>query len=545
MTEESSKFKVQRSEQSEPHTLNFYPTKSGRLNSQLSTRNSPPSPLLSAAASALLLIFSFPGYGLFPLVWIALVPWLAALRRLTFARAFLSSLALGFTFFAGLLYWISLFGFLPWALLSLMQGLFITAAGICIWLCRRLSVVWRVISAASIWTLFEWLRGLGPYGFTWGWLGYSQSPWIDLIQVVSLTGVGGLTFLIFLHNAALAEAFSSSDRSIGKRLAPLTAVWAIILVLVLLGRFGPISPKRAESTLKVAILQPSPREPREEDVGQFWAEEEVILQQEVLEKLTRQAAALHPDLIIWPESALPALLNTSLSLQSWTSEIARRGKAWLLLGAACEDDDGKACNSAYLVSPQGEFRDRYDKVQLVPFGEFVPGRNWLPGLKYYPIRGEDLTPGKGFHTLRAGSFNLGVVICFESIFPHISRTLVKRGTDLLVIITNDGWFKRTAAPAQHRQAAVFRAVESRRWVARAASTGISCIISPRGEVMQELALYRRGVLTEEVQPREELTFYVRFGDWFIAICVSMAIICLIHLAIKRSSLGKRIADTPE
>ncbi len=484
----------------------------------------------------MLLVLSFPRFSIFPLAWVALVPWLVVLPRLSFKRALLSSVTFGFVFFAGLLYWIALFGYLPWVLLALVQGLFVTAAGICIWLYRRLSTTGRMISSAATWTVFEWLRGFGPYGFTWGWLGYSQSPWIDLIQIVCITGVPGLSFLILLHNAAVAGFFVPSSGGMRRRLTPLISVWVIILALTLFGRFGPINPKWSKTALKVAILQPSPREPREEDVGRFWTEEEVALQQENLEGLTREAAALHPELIIWPESALPAVLNTSEPLKTWAAEIARKGEAGLLLGAAHEDEAENTHNSAYLLSPEGEFLDRYDKVQLVPFGEFVPGRNWLPGLQYYPIRGYDLTPGEGFHKLRLYPWlDLGVSICFESIFPHIFRHSLP---DLWVIITNDGWFKRTAAPAQHRQAAVFRAVETRRWVLRAASTGISCVISPRGEITKELELYQRGVLEEEVKVQEDVTLYHRFGDWFVVLAAALTLGCLAQTLRKAQSSRK-------
>jgi len=515
--------------------------------------------ILVSALSAGLLVLAFPSFGfaqdkrfgLFPLAWIALVPWLGLLPALSFRGALLSSLNLGFLFFAGLVYWVALFGYLPWALLSLYQALFIAAAGVGIWLCRSLGRGWRILAAASFWTLFEWLRGQGPFGFaqgrpfgfTWGWLGYCQSPWLDFIQLARIAGVPGLSFLIVLHNASLAEAIFSPVRSFRWRLAPLVTAWMLIAATVLMGRFGAYSARDGpsatlrvntpalqprHSSLKVSVIQPSAREPRVEDVFHPWSVEDIRFHLSLLEGLTRQAAPAHPNLIIWPESALPAILNRDLFLREQVGEIARQSRAWLLLGAPFEDEEGNLYNSAFLFSPAGRITDRYDKVQLVPFGEFVPGRGWLPGLRYYPIRESDLTPGKGFHPLWMGSTGLGISICFESIFPHISRSLVKHGAGLLVIITNDGWFKRTAAPAQHRQMAVFRAVETGRWVARAASTGISCVISPRGQIVKEIGLFHRGVLTERAGLARGDTLFVRHGDWFILAAAVLALGCILR-----------------
>ena len=478
--------------------------------------------LLWTALSAGLLVLSFPRLGIFPLAWIALVPWLGISRKLPLRQALLASLGLGFFYFGGLLYWVALFGCVPWLLLSLFQSFFIAAAGLGVWLCRHLNRWWRILAAASLWVVFEWLRGRGPFGFTWGWLGYSQSPWRGLIQIVSVTGVPGLSFLIVLHNAALAEGLRFGETRLIRRLVPLGAAWGLILLVALFGRCRAEALARVSRSLKVSIVQPAAREPRPEDIGHFWPKEDLRQEQALLKALTQEAALQRPELIVWPESAVPAVLNGDEALLSWVGEMAREGGCWLLLGAAYGDRAGNMYNSAYLLSPEGRLAGHYEKVQLVPFGEFVPGRNWLPGLRYYPIREYDLAAGSGFHTLQGGRNRLGVSICFESIFPHISRSFARQGANLLVIITNDGWFRRTAAPAQHRQMAVFRAVETGRWVARAALTGISCVISPRGEILQELGIYQRGVLTERVGAGEGLTFYTRRGDWFIALCGLLA-----------------------
>lgn len=525
------------------------------LNSQLSTLNL----LLAALASAALLVLSFPRFGLFPLAWVALVPWLVVLPRMTFRQAAFGSLLLGCSFFAGLCYWLVLYGLLPWVLLSLFQGLFVTAACLGAWLYRGAHPAWRVLGTAGIWTVFEWLRGLGPSGFTWGWLGYSQAPWLGIIQIASVAGVPAISFLIVLHNAVLAEAWkvyarrkllpngelTEVVRSVGKELAPATRTkgsqlpvlftpWIIVATLAFWGHYVVLHPATPHRTVRLAVLQLMVRTPSKADITRVWTDENTRLDRKVFATLVERAAETRPQIIIAPESALPGLMNRTPALMSAAQDAALASGAWMLVGSHAEDENQAWYNSAYLLSPQGELHDRYDKVQLVPFGEFVPGRTWLPGLKQYPISVGDLSPGRAVRPLQAGPQTLGIAICFESIFPAISRRLVEQGAGILAVITNDGWFYRTAAAAQHEQIAVFRAVETRRWIARSALTGISCLISPQGRITQELPLYQRGILTATVGVGEEKTLYVRYGDWFVVVAGFLVGIAFVN-AVKKMS----------
>ena len=490
--------------------------------------------LLPAAVSALLLIAAFPRPGWFPLAWVALVPWLVSLPRLDFRQAALSSLTLGMLFFAGLLYWVALFGVVPWLLLALVEALFILAAGIVIWHGRNLPGWLKIPVTAAAWTVFEWLRSLTAYGFPWGWLGYSQSPWLSIVQLASLTGVPGITFLIVLSNAALAELFRPRRRLVG-RLAPLLGTWALIGFVATVGHFCQQVVSDSGSQIPVTIVQPNNRDLIPGEYG-TWQDADLHQERAALEQLTPAVARTKAKLTIWPESSLPIAINQDLTIELWTSEMARRTGGWLLLGGALGDDKGNTYNSAYLLSPAGKFLDHSEKVHLVPFGEFVPGRNWLPGIKNYPVRDFDLTPGKQLKTLAAGNHRLGVSICFESIFPVIARTQVRQGANLLVVMTNDGWFKGTAAAAQHQQMAVLRAVETRRAVARAALTGISCFITPEGRVTQQLGLNRRGLISDYVRVEKGQTPYVRYGDWFVALSALITLTGLISSCRKTTQV---------
>jgi apolipoprotein N-acyltransferase len=494
--------------------------------------------LLLCISSGLLLILSFPRFGIVPCAWIALVPWLLVMRRVSFKNALLCSLVFGFVFFAGLLYWVALFGYLPWILLALFQALFIIAAGLGIWLLRNLRSGWRILGTAAIWTIFEWLRGQGIFGFTWGWLGYSQSSMPNLIQMAAFTGVPGITFLMVLHNAALAEVVSPFKKPILRRLLPLALIWMLFVAVVLL---GAVHHSAAETriqdapTLRVAIIQPNFKMPQPNELTQPWSQRDAVADFAKFKAMTRQAAAAHPDLIIGPESAMSWSLDTEDAAFPKVSELAREAKTWLLLGSPYQDEARNTYNSAYLFSPGGKIAARYDKVQLVPFSEFVPGRKWLPGIRHYPVREFDFAAGKSFEPISMNSQKLGVAICFESIFPRISRALVNKGAEFLVIITNDGWFGQTAAAAQHRQMAVFRAVETRAWVARAAASGISCFIAPSGRIVKEIGLQKKGIISAEIWGRgeRENTFYVKHGDWFVIMCALIAVICLGWVATKK------------
>ncbi len=230
--------------------------------------------------------------------------------------------------------------------------------------------------------------------------------------------------------------------------------------------------------------------------------------------LTAEAARREPVLAVWPESVLPAPPTDDPALAARVGGLVQKNKVWLLAGGPGRDGAGQLTNAAYLYSPTGDLVRRYDKVQLVPFGEYVPMRNHLPFLDRYNVRDFDFAAGAVHPVLQAGTVTLGPAICFESTFPMISWELTGKGAQLLAMITNDAWFGKSAAPAQHRQIAVLRAVENGRWVLRAASTGISCIIAPDGRIVTEAGLGQRAALTADVQLLTGPTWSVRLGAPF-------------------------------
>jgi apolipoprotein N-acyltransferase len=457
--------------------------------------------ILLCALSGGLLALSFPAAGLWFLAWVALVPWLVSLRLGSGWGAALGSLAGGFVFYGILLYWLGLFGWTVWALACLFLSLTLLLWGLGARWIGRLSPGLRTVGAAVLWCAVEWGRGLGQFGFTWGWLGYSQTPAAFVLPVARSAGTIGISFLIALVNAALAEAVVGAMQEEGARLwlgRAVVVLGAVVAVVLGAQVLDERQPRLAGPHLRVAIIQGNATGPLvAANVNVPMTQEEHARTRQTYLSLTAEAARARPSLVVWPESALPGAPESEPLVAETAARAARVANAWLLAGGPYQDGP-RQLNSAYLYAPSGHLVARYDKVQLVPFGEYVPARGRIPFLDRYQVRNVDFSPGAVHHVLQAGTVSLGPMICFESIFPEISWQLVRRGAQVLVIMTNDAWFGRTAAAAQHQQIAVMRALEANRWVVRAASTGISCFISPEGKVVSAAGLFESKVLTQDI-----------------------------------------------
>jgi len=241
--------------------------------------------------------------------------------------------------------------------------------------------------------------------------------------------------------------------------------------------------------------------------------------------LSASVTAEKPDLVVWPETAAPFyfLYDTALT-EKVQRGIAETGVSFLIGSPSLMqvDDSIEYYNSAYLVGPDGIVSGKYDKVHLVPFGEYVPLKKWLPFLGKIVEHVGDFQPGKKGTIISLNGQSIGVLICYELIFPYLSRAEVKNGAGLLVNITNDAWYGKTSAPYQHFSMAAFRAVENRRALVRAANTGISGFIDPSGRIISSTAIFEDAVMTRNVPILREITFYTRFGDLFAFICLAAA-----------------------
>jgi apolipoprotein N-acyltransferase len=259
---------------------------------------------------------------------------------------------------------------------------------------------------------------------------------------------------------------------------------------------------------RVTIIQPNITQQMR------WDRDSVMQIYDRMMVLTNDAVATKPELILWPESTVPLTLLANDFYRDSMENFSRTSGADIILGSVAEDDTDptKIWNSAYLVSA-GKTSGRYDKIHLVPYGEYVPMRKFLFFAKKLVREVGQFQFGENDKPLR-GKHAWGPAICYEVVFPALVATQVRNGADVLVTITNDAWFDVSAAPRQHLDSARLRAIETNRWMLRAATTGISAIVDPTGQIVAKLDLNREGLITGEFGARQTMTPYVRFGNWF-------------------------------
>jgi apolipoprotein N-acyltransferase len=251
----------------------------------------------------------------------------------------------------------------------------------------------------------------------------------------------------------------------------------------------------------------------------------------IYEKLSLRVAEDKPDLVIWPETATPFFFQDAKEYQPLIRDIPKKTNAYLLFGSPSykiEKNKVNHYNSAYLVSPSGELIGKYDKIHLVPFGEYVPMQDLLFFIGSLGEGIGDFKSGKEIFNFSLPQGKFGVLICFEIIFPDLCRRFVKKGANFLVTITNDAWFGRTSAPYQHFSMAVFRAVENRVFVARAANTGITGIIDPKGKILKEGGIFEPGTMNGTIRLSDQKTFYTLYGDVFAWACSAFSFFLLAH-----------------
>jgi len=453
-----------------------------------------------AAASGVLLYAAFPPLDWGLLAWLALTPLLVALRGVSPRRSFALGGLTGLVAYVGIVSWMRVFGFLPWLLLAAYLSLYLGA----------FAVLWRWISdgrpswvavwsAALLWTGLEYLRSTGVMGFPWALLGLTQWRWPAVIHMASATGVFGLSFVIVLVSAAVA--LTTARRT----LRPLLVPGLLAVAVVLWGRLQ-ISPPAA-GDLQVAALQPNV--PAREKFDLLAAPQHMDLLRTMVEEAGRGGAAL----VVMPETAVPYDLFGSDGVLREVGGWAARASATLIASSL---EDGVS-NIAVAIAPSGQAVSRYDKVRLVAFGE-------------YGIR-----PGRRHDPLWTPLGRVGVAVCFESIFPDVGRALVRHGAEMLAVITNDGWFDGTSGVAQHAAHAVFRAVETGRWVVRAANTGQTMVVDPAGRIRVRISPRTPAVLTGAVALETGETPYARLGDLFASFALLAA--AAVSIPRLRTTLG--------
>ncbi len=509
-------------------------------------------PALTATYAALT-VLAHPDAALSFLGWVCLVPLLFLMRSRASRGGLLRwTWAAGFVSYFGTVGWICRVGEYsgltqPWGwvagvvgavTLGAYMGLYVALFA---WLVQmtlsRARGLAYTLGVAVLWTFCEWLRSWIITGFPWVALGYSQWNALPMARIASFGGVAGVTFLLAMANAAVADCVASFKEGERARLwRPLAAPACVVLIALGMGWLTTARPDVEAISTRVAIVPGNIPQDERWDVASLAKNLRAYID------LLETAAADGPDLIVMPETAIPYPYLTADDRTLFADVSVRTGIP-ILFGAPRVERDAAtgariAFNGALVLRPDGTFSAPYDKQHLVPFGEFIPLRRYMP---------EFLQRAVGVGDQRAGASPVilpvetepalilaGVPICFESVFPAIAREFTNEGANLIAVITNDGWYDGTAAIAQHNAFSVFRAIETGRTVVRAANRGISCVIDADGNTREHVIAPtdRDGIIVEDVPLLRSMTVYARVGDWVSPLSVA-AVAGMLVLSVYR------------
>ena len=499
-----------------------------------------------AIASALLLILAFPNFDFWWLAWIGLAPLLFAVATTRKAlTVFFLGILWGTVFFYGTCWWLTYpmihYGhvsswlaypllLLPVVFVSLFPGL------ACAAISRTISRFGdaALFAAPLIWVTFDWLRYVIT-GQVWNALGYSQAFHPFFIQPAKWGGVYAITFLLVTANAAFA--FAPARRTVSAACISLGMIALTALCLWI--AFHQIEPERSSKdspeTFVVAVQPNVPMEDLDEAVMHALLIRHLELSRQGLASSQQYAGTR---LVIWPESPMNFSYTRDPKLQEVVGSFARAHHTSVLLNSLEPAPNNGGYNSAILVNEEGRIAAQYDKIRLMPFGEYVPLPRWLPGSGSVRSIVGEFTPGSSYTLMPLGAFRVGVFICVEAVHPAIARSFTNAGADVLVNISNDGYLGPTPVMRQHLANAVFRAVENNRAVLRVTNNGISARISPNGSVQDPTGPFTpmvRSWVTGE--KRIGTTFYSRHGDIFVYACalITLGIVSATFMTRRRGT----------
>ncbi len=544
----------------------------------------------AAIVAGLLLAAAFPNFfsksvGVAGFAWIAPGLILFSALGLNGKKAFRVGYIAGLAYYIASLYWLLLIP-VPWTWAwSKALGLVALSAYLAlypatwVWLCWKcypakwegpfslkswshqfLSVSWSrrmvwTLSGAALWVALEMVVARLLGGFPWNLLGESQYRILPVIQIASVTGIYGVSFLAVWFSMSLMSALVLLTRPGAARsmlFAEIIVPMLVAAIVFAAGYAKILQPRENSRELTVALVQPSIPQ------SVIWDENESDYRFQQLIKLSEQALTNKPDLLIWPESAVPRMLRWNKEISDAVLGLARSNKVWMIVGS---DDfeprpgaktfrDGEYFNSSFLVSPEGEPAATYKKRKLVIFGEYVPLVKYLPFLKYLTPIGESgfsagAHPVSFDMRLQPGpttwvNVKASVLICFEDVFPQVAREYVWDDTDFLVNLTNDGWFGEGAAQWQHAAAGAFRAVENGVPLVRCTNTGLTCWVDAEGRERDIFRSDTNGVYGQGFEivkiplgataAKRPPTFYRLHGDWFGWACVAWVTLRLMILS---------------
>lgn len=495
--------------------------------------------LLSGALTAL----SAPKFGLSFFAWISLIPLFLIIMKKTPGQSFLLGLIAGASYNAILLYWIpsvpAHYGGLSIGIsIIIYVALFLFLALYWAFFC----LIWTIISrrfprlvfllAPFLWVSFEYILTYFFTGFPWGLIGSTQFSNIWFIQIASITGVYGLSFVLILFQSLFLYSMKYRKKW------PFFSVIALVLFIHLGGFLSLKKHPPHEDSFTASVIQGNVSS----DI--YWDQ---VTNQEIWDlfnrhiELSRKAHEEGAELIIWPEFSVPLCFSCSSSyFPDFTEELkqfVQETDSSLLLGTnekTGPPGDVNYFNTALFLSPDLSM-SQYHKIHLVPFGEYTPYKKIFSFIEKMTHAIGEISPGTEYNLHPFNSLKFGSPICYEIIFPNLVRKFVKKGANFLVTITNDGWYGTSSAPYQHFSMATLRAVENRRYLLRAATTGISGIIDPYGRILSQSELMTQTHLTGVITPSKSLTFYTRFGDIlpFLSLTIS-ALFLILAVVIKRN-----------
>ena len=499
---------------------------------------------LLAITSGVLFALSYPDYAIGWLWFVALAPLLIAVVRTARAReAFLLGWASMTAAWLLMVPWVvrvmSHYGGLPYAAgvalfaaMAAILGLYGAFFG---WLVWRLRLgarfgPWLVVPLA--WAAIEYARTYLLTGFPWNLIATALIDYPSLIQIDRFAGPYLVGALIVLPSTVLAWLITQRVPSIARAVV----VGALAILMLVWWGTGLVAAKliarpRGGAAVTAAMLQPNISQEMR------WNEDNVLTIFRKMTEMTVEAAGKGARVVVWPESTVPLSYSETPFYRDTIEGLSRQHDIDIILGSVATDPNrpGRLWNSAFLAS-DGRTAGHYDKIRLVPFGEYVPLRRVLFFAEKLVRAVGEFEFGTNESPL-AGKLQYGPAICYEIVYPQITRTQIRNGATVLVTITNDAWYDGTSAPAQHLWQARLRAVEGDRYLLRAATTGISAFIDPTGQMQSWIPMGREGIIYAQFEPRTEKTPYVRFGDWFAWLACGVVVVFSVYPARRRGTSG--------
>jgi apolipoprotein N-acyltransferase len=507
--------------------------------------------LLFGLASGVALALSFPNYNLWPLAWIAIALLILASIGASVRDAMFAGFLHGIVFYPVCLTWVYVvmreYGNVPvLPALAILGGIgFLGGLHMMIFTCsvrfvgrRRVDLAFAI--APFLWVATELVRAHLPIiSFPWNLSGYAASGNLALVQLTTLTGIYGLSLLVAAYNALVAWVIYRRDRK------SLVTLFAVTLILIVVSIAGPHFVPSQKPRYIAHLVQTN--FPQSESYPADWLVTHAPELDE-LEAISVDAARREPGLVVWPEVPAPFSF-TEPDFAARAQRIARESANEFLVGVVDwkkgPDKQWQATNTATLLNPLGERIFTYDKIHLVPFGEYVPLRQWLTFAGRLTADISDFTPGKEYKVGELPGGRFGVFICYEAIFQNEVRHFAGNGAELLINLSNDGWFGRSAAPTQHLMMARVRAVENRRWLLRDTNNGFTVDVDPYGRTVAALQTDIRGQLDAPYNFRSDETLFVRWGDWLAYLCALAGIALMFWVGMKYKFPREEAAEIPK